>query len=53
MADILISKIYKQPEFTWGAASLTKASEERKQYIKALRAADAGDYSLLLAFSKS
>ena len=53
MADILISKIYKQPEFTWGAASLVKASEERKQYIKALRAADAGNYSLLLSFAKS
>ena len=53
MADLIISKIYKQPEFTWGAASLDKAGEERNQYIKALRAADAGDYSLLLAFAKS
>ncbi len=53
MADLIISKIYKQPEFTWGAATLNKASEERNQYLKALRAADSGDHSLLLAFAKS
>ena len=53
MADLIISKIYKQPEFTWGAASLNKESEERNQYLKALRAADSGDHSLLLAFAKS
>jgi len=53
MADLIISKIYKQPEFTWGAATLIKASEERNQYLKALRAADGGDHSLLLAFAKS
>ena len=53
MADLIISKIYKQPEFTWGAATLIKASEERSQYLKALRAADSGDHSLLLAFAKS
>lgn len=53
MADLIISKIYKQPEFTWGAATLIKASEERNQYLKALWAADAGDHSLLLAFAKS
>ena len=53
MADIIISKIFKQPEFTWGAASLLKESEERNQYLKSLSAADAGNYSLLLAFAKS
>lgn len=53
MADLIISKIYKQPEFTWGAASLNKTNEERSQYLKALRAADAGDHSLLFAFAKS
>ena len=53
MGDIIISKIFKQPEFTWGAASLFKESEERSQYLKALHAADAGDCSLLIAFAKS
>jgi Fic-DOC domain mobile mystery protein B len=53
VADLIISKIYKQPEFTWGAAGLFKASEVRNQYLKALRAADRGDYSLLLAFANS
>ena len=53
MGDIIISKIFKQPEFTWGAASLLKESEERSLYLKALRAADAGDCSLLITFAKS
>ena len=53
MADIIISKIFKQTEFTWGAASILKEGEERNQYLKALRAADAGDYSLLIIFAKS
>ena len=53
MADIIISKIFKKTEFTWGAASILKEGEERNQYLKALRAADAGDYSLLIIFAKS
>lgn len=53
VADIIISKIFKQSEFTWGAATLNKESKERNQYLEALRAADAGDYSSLLIFAKS
>lgn len=53
MADIIIEKIYKQPVFTWGAANLTKASDTRKEYLKAVKAADNGDYSLLLDFARS
>ncbi len=53
MAELIISKIYKQPAFTWGAARLGKAGDLRIQHLKALRAADAGDCSFILNFAKS
>jgi Fic-DOC domain mobile mystery protein B len=53
VADIIIEKIYKMPVFTWGVANLTKPGEARTAYIKALKAADQGDYSLLLIFARS
>jgi Fic-DOC domain mobile mystery protein B len=53
MADIIIEKIYKQPVFSWGAANLAKADDARRAYLKAVKAADMGEYSLLLAFARS
>jgi Fic-DOC domain mobile mystery protein B len=53
IADIVIEKIFKQPVFTWGAANLKKEGEARTAYLRALRAADAGDYGLLLVFARS
>ena len=53
MADIIIEKLYKQPLFSWGAANLSKTSDTRNEYLKAVKAADNGDYSLLLAFARS
>jgi Fic-DOC domain mobile mystery protein B len=53
MADLIISKLYGQPEFTWGSASPMEANLQRNQYLAALRAADKGDISLLLDFAKS
>lgn len=53
MADIVIEKIYKQPIFTWGAVSLSTIGNARATYLKAVKAADYGDYSLLLAFARS
>jgi len=61
MADIIIEKIYKQPVFSWGAAlslskgaaNLSSESDARAAYLKAVKAADQGDYSLLLAFARS
>jgi len=49
MTDILIKDL-GQDRFTWGAGSLIEASDLRSQYIKALRAADKGQISLLLDF---
>lgn len=53
MADIIIEKIYKQPVFSWGAANLSGEDDTRTAYLKAVKAADKGDYSLLLAFARS
>lgn len=61
MADIIIEKIYQEPLFTWGASlnvSESKSnffgeSNERAAYLKAIKLADRGDYSLLLEFARS
>ena len=53
MADIIIEKIYKQPVFSWGAANLSSERDTRTTYLKAVKTADKGDYSSLLAFARS
>ena len=53
MADIIIEKIYKLPVFSWGAANLSSEGDTRTAYLKAVKTADKGDYSLLLAFARS
>ncbi len=53
MADIIISKLYQQPVFSWGAAGLTRKGEARSVYLAALKVADAGDIQPLLQFARS
>ncbi|MEO5907396.1 MAG: mobile mystery protein B [Saprospiraceae bacterium] len=53
IADIIIEKLFAQPVFTWGAMDLTYPGGARITYIQALKAADNGNYSLLLAFARS
>lgn len=53
IADIVIEKIYKYPVFSWGAANLSNEGDSRAAYIKAVKTADKGDYSLLLNFARS
>jgi len=53
MADLIISKVYGQTEFSWGSANPKEADLQRDQYLQALRAADKGDMSLLMDFAKS
>ena len=53
MADIIIEKIFKQPVFSWGAANYSQSDELRANYLSAIKAADRGDYSLLLSFARS
>ena len=53
MADLILEKLLNVPPFTWGDAILTKQGESRAAYIKALKAADNHDYSLLMEFVRS
>ncbi len=52
-ADVVIGQVFKQPVFSWGAASLTKKGEARKNYLQAIRKADAGDFEELILFARS
>lgn len=51
MADVLVTKGFEKPYFTWGSVSLTKQSEARTKYLAALRDADRNDYKSLIDFS--
>lgn len=53
MADIIIEKIFSGNVFTWGAGNLSNESENRKTYLHSLKAADSGNYELLLLFARS
>jgi Fic-DOC domain mobile mystery protein B len=52
MTDVLLSN-HGQPLFTWGSRAPHTGSETRDRYIAALRAADARDHALLIAFVRS
>jgi hypothetical protein len=44
----------KQEPFSWGGGgTLVKADNARSDYLSALRAADKGDYRLLVVFVRS
>ena len=51
-ADLLLVRL-GQERFTWGRVGLVSAGETRKEYVSALRAADAHDLKPLLAFVRS
>ena len=54
MADIVIEKVYKLPVFSWGVnTDHTQKRNARESYLKAVKAADRGDYSLLMGFARS
>jgi len=53
MADLLLEKKLGAIRFSWGGEEITTANDCRRQYIKALQAADGNDYGLLLAFVRS
>lgn len=53
MADVIISKIYKMPLFSWGADDLIQEGKSRANYIKAVRVADNEDFEPLLRFARS
>lgn len=49
MADVLLHA-ERQARFSWGGSDLVRATNAPTGYLAALRAADRGDFSLLLAF---
>jgi Fic-DOC domain mobile mystery protein B len=51
-ADLLVMQL-RQPRFTWGRTSLVDAGTTRRAYVDALRAADAGDVTLLMLFARA
>ena len=51
-ADLLIQRLGGRA-FTWGRISLIDASQTRRAYITALKAADAHDLQPLIAFARS
>lgn len=53
IADIMISKVFDEPVFTWGRSDLSKNNQIRKIYLDAIQKADNSDYKQLLAFARS
>jgi Fic-DOC domain mobile mystery protein B len=53
MADIIIDKIFKQPIFSWGAATPIHHGRLRADYLSAVRKADAGAIEELIAFART
>lgn len=53
IADIIIEKIYNKPPFSWGAANLSKHTDGRKTYLRAVKQADQGNYDFLISFAQS
>lgn len=52
LTDLILAANGAEP-FTWGRGDLEHAGEARERYLAALRAADARDFSPLLAFVRS
>jgi len=52
VADILISKVFNKPVFTWGRSDLSRKSPIRKEYLTAIYKADYGDYESLIEFAR-
>jgi Fic-DOC domain mobile mystery protein B len=52
MTDALLEELGVAP-FTWGSANLDAQGTARKTYISALRRADDGDYTQLIAFVRT
>ncbi len=52
LADLLVTSLGK-PVFTWGGGHLSAPDEARGIYLAALRTADGGDITPLVAFARS
>lgn len=53
MADVMIEKIFGEKLFSWSSQNLIKGGEPRSLYLTAIRAADRGEYDLLIKFARA
>jgi Fic-DOC domain mobile mystery protein B len=53
VADIMISKLFNKPVFSWGHSDLSKKNQIRKEYLDAIYKADKDDYKPLIEFAKN
>lgn len=53
MADIVIEQIFRGEHFSWGSGNLSNEGNARSDYLKAVKAADQGDFRLLSDFARS
>ena len=53
MGDIIIEKLYGKKPFSWGAGNLSKTGDARTTYLQAVKAADQGECTSLIAFARS
>lgn len=53
MADIITSKIFKLPVFSWGGANHLQQEDVRKNYLSSIKEADKGNIQPLIAFARS
>lgn len=51
MADIIMESIFQKEPFPWHQSKMVDADKTRKEYIKALKAADQGDIKPLIDFA--
>jgi Fic-DOC domain mobile mystery protein B len=53
IADVISERIFGGKVFSWGGNDLAKKSAARANYLRAVKAADAGNISLLLEFART
>lgn len=53
LADIVISKLFKLPVYSWGAANFVDNISTRSEYLAAIKAADNGFIRPLVDFARS
>ena len=53
MADLICQHVFGLKKFSWGQSRLVEPSEQRTDYLKALKLVDKGDFSELMRFARS
>lgn len=52
MADVIIEHIFNGKVFSWGGNDLARSGDARTNYLSAVKLADAGDITTLVAFAR-